>query len=394
MPLRAAPLPAPDPPAATHSARLTAKLATQIEQAGGWIDFTSFMSTALYAPGLGYYAAGSMKLGAGGDFVTAPELSPLFSRTLARQVAEVLAATGGDVLELGPGSGRMAADLLRALAELNCLPQRYLLLDVSADLRERQHRLLSTLPDALRPRVSWVDRLPEQHIGIVLANEVFDALPVALVVWHKAEVLERGVICRDGKFAWEDRTVPAGRLLDAAQRIRAAHPNIGQGAAYLSEVGLAARDLMRALARALSRGVVLAIDYGFGAAEYYHPQRDRGTLMCHYRHHAHDDPFLWPGLQDITAHVDFTALATAGVEAGMGMLGYTSQARFLVNLGITEVLSHLPVDDAAVYAPAAAAVQKLLSPAEMGELFKVLALGRGLPQPLSGFASGDLSRLL
>jgi SAM-dependent MidA family methyltransferase len=388
------PLPQPEQAAADHSRRLTEAIVSEIAAAGGWLGFARFMHLVLYAPGLGYYTAGSAKLGGPGDFVTAPELSPLFSRALARQVAQVLTCTGGDVLELGPGSGRMAADMLEALAQLDRLPERYLLLDVSADLRERQRRTLDALPDRVRERVVWIDRLPDELTGVVVANEVLDALPVSLVAWRDGELFERGVVWRKGGFDWQDRPLRSGPLFEEAQRIGASQPGVAGTALYVSEIGLEARGLTRTLACMLRRGALLLIDYGFGESEFYHPQRDRGTLMCHYRHRAHDDPFLWPGLQDVTAHVDFSAVARAGVEQGMSVLGYTAQAHFLVNLGITQALAAMPVDDAAACARIVAPVQKLLSPAEMGELFKVLALGRDVTVPLAGFARGDLSRLL
>jgi SAM-dependent MidA family methyltransferase len=388
------PLPLPEQAAADHSRRLTEAIADEIAQTGGWMDFPRFMWLALYAPGLGYYAAGSAKLGSAGDFVTAPELSPLFSRMLARQVAQVLADTGGDVLELGPGSGRMAADILNALAQMDRLPGRYLLLEVSADLRERQGHTLHALQERLRERVVWIERLPDELTGVVLANEVLDALPVSIVAWRDGELYERGVACRQDAFEWQDRPLRSGRLFEEALRIGASQPAVGHAALYVSEIGLEARDLTRTLASMLRRGALLLIDYGFGEPEFYHPQRDRGTLMCHYRHRAHDDPFLWPGLQDITAHVNFSTLARAGVEQEMSVLGYTTQANFLVNLGIAQALAAVPADDAATYARTVAPVQRLLSPAEMGELFKVLALGRDVTVPLSGFARGDLSRLL
>jgi SAM-dependent MidA family methyltransferase len=387
-------LPVPAPDALAHSQRLAALIAGEIARAGGWIGFARYMELALYAPGLGYYAAGSTKLGGAGDFVTAPELSVLFSHTLARQAAEILAQAGGDVLELGPGSGRMAADLLPALAELRQLPGHYLMLEVSGDLRERQSRAVDALPQALRDRVRWIGRLPDRFDGLVLANEVLDALPVELVGWKAGELLQRGVAVRAGRFEYQDRPLAPGRLRDEAQRLARAHRGIGEADEYVSEIGLAARDLVGTLARMLARGALVFVDYGFGEAELYHPQRSRGTLMCHYRHRAHDDPFLWPGLQDITAHVDFSGVARAGADAGVDLLGYTSQANFLVNLGITELLTQLPSGDAAAFARAVAPVQKLLSPAEMGELFKVLALGRGLDAPLTGFARGSLLRLL
>ncbi len=378
-------LPAPEPDALAHSQALAAHIAGAIAAAGGWLSFARYMELALYAPGLGYYTGGSTKLGGAGDFVTAPELSPLFARTLARQVAEILGTVGGGVLELGAGSGRMAADLLLELDRLERRPGRYAILEPSPELRARQQERVSALPAHLSARVEWLHSLPPVWTGCVVANEVLDALPVHLVAWSEHGLLERGVMASDHGFAHADRPLGSGPLREAATRIHVP-------AGYISEICLAAPALVDALAVMLQDGALLFIDYGFGRAEYYHPQRSRGTLMCHYRHRAHDDPFFLPGLQDITAHVDFTAVAEAGVQRGLALAGYTSQAHFLVNLGITELLAQVPPDQPG-YLQHAAAAQRLLSPAEMGELFKVTALTRGA-LPLAGFARGDLRRLL
>jgi SAM-dependent MidA family methyltransferase len=378
---------APGPDAIAHSRRLAEYIVVEIEQARGWIGFDRYMDACLYTPGLGYYAAGATKFGGPGDFVTAPEISSLFSHTLALQVAEVLAATGGDVLELGAGSGRMAADMLKRLEELGRLPRRYAILEVSADLAARQKERLQTLDVDLAARVVWLDAIPASFRGVIIANEVLDALPIHLVVWRDDGVFERGVTWRDGAFAWNDRRCDDATLLSEAQRLSPRPP-------YLSEIGFAASGLVRTLGVNLECGVVLLVDYGFGEREYYHPQRDHGTLMCHYRHHAHDDPFFAPGLQDITSHVNFTAIAQAGRRAGLELLGYTTQAQFLINLGIIGLLERTPPENTADYLPLAAQVHKLLSPTEMGELFKVIAFGRGVRTPLTGFRDGDKSRLL
>jgi SAM-dependent MidA family methyltransferase len=385
-------MPGTDDPALMHSRRLVAHIAEGIVRAGGWISFERYMGLALYAPGLGYYMGGAAKFGSSGDFVTAPEISSLFSRTLARQIAQVLPASGGDVLELGAGSGRMAADLLQALDELGQLPARYAILELSGDLAARQRERVQRLEPRLSSRVAWVDAVPAALRGVIVANEVLDAVPTHLVVWRDGEVFERGVGWSDQGFAWIDRPLADPTLLAEAQRLAALARSNGQP--YLSEINLVARALIRSLAAALERGAALFVDYGFGESEYYHPQRMRGTLMCHYRHHAHGDPFHLPGLQDITSHVDFSAVARAGVESGLDLLGYTTQAQFLVNLGITDLMAAIPATDAAAYLPLAAQAQKLLSPAEMGELFKVMALGRGMDVPLAGFSGGDKSRLL
>ncbi len=345
------------------------------------------MELALYAPGLGYYAAGSAKLGAPGDFVTAPEISPLFGATVAAQIAEVLDQTGGEVLELGAGSGRLAADVLAALEVRDRLPARYRILEVSADLRQRQQRYLQAQVPELLDRIEWLDALPLRMTGVVLANEVLDALPVHLLSWCDEQILERGVIAVGNGYGWEDRAIGPGPLRDAASALPVQSP-------YASELALAGPALVATLAGALDKGALLLIDYGFGRGEYYHPQRAGGTLMCHYRHRVHDDPFHLPGLQDITAHVDFTAVVHAGIDAGSQLLGYTTQAQFLINCGIADLLGRTPADQAGTYLPLAAGVQKLLSPAEMGELFKVVALGRGIDTGLVGFSRGDKSRLL
>jgi SAM-dependent MidA family methyltransferase len=290
-------------------------------------------------------------------------------------------------VELGAGSGRMARDLLLTLAELGTSPSSYAIVEVSAELRQRQQQMLGGLPDVLRARVRWLDALPERIDGVVLANEVLDALPTHIVAWYDKQIMERGVTWAGRQLRWSDRELEPGPLLERSLALSSPSP-------YVSEVSLAVPALVRTLARALERGALLLIDYGFGAREYYHPQRSRGTLMCHYRHRAHDDPFFLPGLQDITSHVDFTSVALAGVDSGLRLLGYTTQAHFLVNVGITEVLARTSPHNSAEYLPLAAQAQKLLSPAEMGELFKVIALGRGIEAQLIGFQAGDLSGLL
>jgi len=377
-------LPQPSADALAVSRQLQALINSEIGSNDGWISFARFMALALYAPGLGYYSAGSRKLGAAGDFVTAPELSPLFGRTLARQLAELLAQGIPDIVELGAGSGALAVAALEELAALGQLPQRYRILEVSADLRERQQALLQSRLPQLAGRVEWLDQLPEHINAVVIGNEVLDALPVHRVRSDHHNITEIGVTAKDTGYAWTTRPA-AGALAAAATALQLPDD-------YETEISLAATALVSDLAQRLDHGALLFIDYGFPAREFFHPQRSRGTLMCHYRHHAHDDPFLWPGLQDITAHVDFSAIAKAG--AGLDLLGYVNQAQFLINCGITALLTEIPPTDVARYAPLAAQAQQLLSPAEMGELFKVIALGRGIQAPLCGFARGDKSHTL
>ena len=382
-------LPDLDPASSAHSRLVARHLQARIRAAGGWLPFDRWMDEALYAAGLGYYAAGSAKLAEGGrrpsgDFVTAPELTPLFAQTLARQVAEVLEACGGlEVLEFGAGTGALAAGLLAALDELG-VPARYRIVEVSADLRDRQRARLA----AHGGRVEWLDTLPASFVGCVVANEVLDAMPVRLFHWTDAGLQERGVILQgDEGFAWQDRAAPA----DLVQAVEARMPPLP---GYVSEINPQGEAFVRGMGAWLQAGAALLIDYGFSRAEYYHPQRMGGTLMCHLRHVAHADPLVAVGVQDITAHVDFTAMAEAAVEGGLEVLGYASQASFLMNAGLMDLLSRVDPADVPAYAQAVAPVQKLLSPAEMGELFKVLAVGRGLDRPLSGFGRGDRSHAL
>lgn len=380
-------LPAPSADALAHSQRVAAHLRALIADAGGWIPFSRFMEAALYAPGMGYYAAGARKFGAAGDFVTAPELTPLFGRTLARAIAPVLAETNGDVLELGAGSGRLAADMLEALKQLGVLPPRYAILEVSADLRQRQQDTLAHAAPHLAQRVHWLDALPESFTGVILGNEVLDALPVEVIHWTDAGPRVRGVVTESDGFAWADRPIDDPMLRARAEALDCV-PD------YVSEINLAAEALIASLGQALQRGLLLMIDYGFAASEYYHPQRHMGTLRAHYRHRALDDPFLLPGLCDLTAHVDFSAVARSGMAAGLTLAGFASQAGFLLNSGLTELLMQTSPTDAAAYLPQANAVQRLVSPAEMGELFKVIGLTKGEVSPLAGFARGDRQHTL
>lgn len=375
-------LPAPSSAALAHSRRVVAHVHALLDAAGGWIPFSRFMDAVLYAPGLGYYAAGAAKFGAVGDFVTAPEMTPLFGRTLAHAIAPVLRETDGEVLELGGGTGRLAADVLAELDALGALPRHYRILEVSADLRVRQRQTVVAELPGLASRVDWLDALPERFSGVILGNEVLDALPAELVHWTADGPHRRGVVRKGDSFAWEDRPID-----DDALRARAAALALAPG--YVSEINLAAEALVASLAQCLAHGLILMIDYGFGASEYYHPERDLGTLRAHYRHRALDDPFHLPGLCDLTAHVDFSAIARAGVAAGLELAGYTSQASFLLSGGLTELLMQTSPEDAAAYLPQANAVQRLVSPAEMGELFKVIGLSRGALAPLAAFARND-----
>jgi len=380
-------LPPPDADARAHSERVAAAVRDEIRRCDGWISFARYMDLALYAPGLGYYAAGATKLGADGDFVTAPEMSPLFGAALAVQLRAILAATTRrEVLELGAGTGRLAADVLMALSATGALPARYRILETSPDLRERQRATIARDAAPCAAIVDWVATMPKSVDGAVVANEVLDAIPAHVVSRRGDAFFEHGVGWDDalGRLRWVEQ--PAGASLAAlgAQRFP-------PGVDYLSEINPAAVALVEDIGRRLAGGAALFIDYGFPAAEYYHPQRNDGTLMCHYRHRAHADPFLWPGLNDITAHVDFSAIADAGERAGLRVAGFAPQAPFLMGCGILDLLAAVGSPDSPVYMKAAAPVQKLLSPAEMGELFKVLALVRTEGIDWMGFALVDRS---
>lgn len=378
-------LPEPSPDAQAASRELTACIAASVRAAGGWLPFVDYMDMALHLPGLGYYAGGSLKFGPQGDFVTAPELTPLFGQALARQAAQALSACAvlpaPTLLEVGAGSGRLAADLLHELERLGALPARYEILELSGELRARQQRTIATTVPHLAERVVWLDKLPETFCGCVVANELLDALPTHAVAWRDTGLMERGVVLTDDGFAWAER--PAGSPLAAAMAA------LDVAAPYESEISLAARAWVAEWGRRLMCGALLLIDYGLPRHELYHPQKSRGTLRCHYRQRAHDNPFWWPGLSDITSHVDFTAIAEAGFDAGLDVLGYTSQAAFLINCGIGELLTARQQTGGEQALRANGAVQTLIAPGEMGELFKVIALGRGIDTPLIGFARGD-----
>ena len=370
-------LPTPDAGALALSARLADRIRAAIAAAGGRLGFDAYMQLALYAPGLGYYVNGLRKFGAQGDFVTAPERSPLFARALARQVAQVLAAVpDGEVLEFGPGSGALAAELLAELDPLGCPPRRYLMLELSAELQQRQRAAIARRVPHLAGRVAWLAQLPEQFTGVVIANEVLDAMPA-----RRFRVSDRGIAELFVTSAGDGLTLLDGPPQDERLTARVASLDLPPG--YESEVNFAAEAWVRTVCERLQRGLLLLIDYGYAQAEYYHPQRHTGTLQCHYRQRAHGDALLWPGLQDITAHVDFTAMAQAGCEAGATLAGFASQAQFLINCGLPQLMEAIDPADPA-YLDLALQARQLLLPQAMGEAFKVLALTRGTGRWRSG----------
>ncbi|WP_303908538.1 class I SAM-dependent methyltransferase [Thiohalomonas denitrificans] len=377
-------LPPPDPAAAAVSDRLCAAIREEIRRAkNARVSFARFMELALYAPGMGYYSAGSRKFGEAGDFVTAPELTPLFSRCIAHQSAEILGRTGGDVLEFGAGSGVMAADILAELERIGSLPTAYLILEVSADLRQRQQETLGLRVPHLLERVRWLEDWPDTFEGVVLANEVLDAMPV-----HRFRVAADGVeeqfVGLDGERFSEIWDRPDDARVERSIESLVSECSLTEG--YLSELNLAARDWTGQLASVLKRGAALVIDYGFPRREFYHPERSDGTLMCHYRHRSHQDPYRYVGLQDITTHVDFTAIAEAAADAGLRVAGFTNQTNFLLANGLAEMAEDTH-DRGRL--EKAAAIKRLTLPGEMGELFKVLALTRDLDGVLTGFTWRD-----
>lgn len=365
----------------------TALIAEAVASADNWLSYARYMEIALYAPGVGYYAGDRRKFGATGDFVTASGISTLFGATVARQVVDICAAARPHVLEFGAGTGALAADMLNAS---DAVIETYSILELSPALRLRQQATLAERAPRHANRVRWLDALPARFSGCIVANEVLDAMPVHLLHWAADGLLERGVALRGNQLVLADRPAQ-GAIAQAGQALAA---EFGWAAGYVSEVNLAARAWTRSLADLLESGAALLIDYGFPAPEYYHPQRSSGTLMCHYRHQAIDNPLFRPGAADITAHVDFSAIAAAGIESGLELLGYTSQANFLINCGITDLLAATPAADSAVYLPLTNQANRLLSPAEMGELFKVIAIGRGIDDNLLGFSRGDRRRSL
>ena len=389
--LSAVPLPALTADEAAHAGRVAAHIRSEVAVAGGWIPFSRFMTLALYAPGLGYYSAGARKFGAGGDFITAPELTPVFARCVAAQVAEILTKTGGGtVLEAGAGSGALASALLPALESRGVLPARYQILEVSADLRQRQRDKLAREVPGLLERVEWLDAPPEAAWrGVVLANEVLDALPVERFRVTAQGVEVQGVIAEGEGFAFQWR--PAGEALATVVRERVGEKAVG----FQGEVCLMTKPWVTEMARSLTAGALLFVDYGLPRAQYYHPSRSGGSLCGFFRHRRVEDVLARPGLQDITAWVDFTAVAEAGVDAGFEVAGFATQAHFLLDTGLEGEIRAAGAElDTAGQAWLAQAAATLIMPGEMGERFKVLALTRGIGAKLKGFAFRDLARSL
>jgi len=381
-------LPEPDAASKTHSAVVADYIRNKITDAGGRISFAEYMHLALYAPGLGYYSAGTTKFGQAGDFITAPEVSPVFGSVLARQCAAVLAQVDNpSILEFGAGSGRLAIDILRKLAELDALPDSYLILEVSADLARRQASLLRDEIPEFFERVKWLDQLPQEFAGVIVANEVLDALPVERFVRKADGVAQLCVAVEDGDFVVEEREAP--------EYLRAAVAAIEEDLqkplpeAYVSEVCTAAPQWIASIAGALRHGMVLLLDYGVSRRDYYAEERVGGWLRCHFRHHAHQDPFVLPGIQDLTAWVDFSLVAAAAVDNGLDVVGFVPQAQFLIGGGLDLELADFSELPAKAQIELSGQVKLLTLPGEMGENFKCLGLSRGPITRPGGFDIAD-----
>lgn len=385
-------LPVPDDLAQQHSKKLITMIKNEIDNNEGAISFRRYMELVLYAPGQGYYAAGSEKFGEAGDFVTAPEISGLFSHALANAILPVLEKEK-IILEVGAGRGRMAADMLVYLQQKNKLPKEYWILELSADLRERQKNTIKEIIPEFLEQVKWLDSLPDQFSGVVVANELLDAMPVQLFQKYNNDINEVNVSWKNEKFVFQLKSSFDERLI---MRIKDIEDELGQelDSGYLSEVNFAAEDWIKSISEKLQSGIVVLIDYGFPRHEYYHEQRTQGTIMCHYQHRTHPDVFVYPGLQDITAHVDFTAMADAALESEMQVIGYTNQASFLMGAGLMELATEDNNKQLIKELEIASQLKKLTLPHEMGELFKVIGFSKNCDAVLPAFRFRDLRESL
>lgn len=385
-------LPIPSDLAQQHSEALISLIKNEIDNNDGVISFQRYMELALYAPGLGYYAAGSVKLGEEGDFITAPEISPLFSQTLANAILPVLNSEQ-IILEVGAGRGRMAADILNFLSHKDKLPKEYWILELSADLRERQKQTIKEIAPKFFDKIKWLDELPDKFSGVVLANELLDAMPVQLFQKNESDINEVNVVWLNDKFSFQLKSSFDERLVTRVKEIES-ELEIDFESNYVSEVNFSAEDWLKSIAEKLQQGIIVLVDYGFPRHEYYHAQRAQGTLMCHYRHRTHPDAFVYPGLQDITAHVDFTAMADAALESDLKVMGYTNQVGFLMGAGLLELSTVDEDQDTQQQMEIASQIKKLTLPHEMGELFKVIGFSKNCDIDLPAFEFRDLRNSL
>ena len=387
-------LPRPGDEANAHNLRVVKQIRQLIESAGGHISFTEYMQAALFLPELGYYRCGTEKFGVLGDFITAPEVSSLFAQSLARFILSI--EMGSAVLEVGAGTGQMAKGVLQALDDQSALPETYYILELSAELRQRQRQTLSQRPNLLE-RVQWLDRLPEDFSGVVLANELLDAMPVTRFSLEDGQIFEQHVVCLEDGFAYKYIETENPRIVKRVEELRQ-QTSMSEAAVFHSELNFIAEDWLKSLAEHLSSAVVLLIDYGYPRSAYYHAQRSMGTLMCHYQHRAHSDPLVLAGIQDITAHIDFTAIADAALEADMEIRGFATQAHFLLNLGLLDMLdtdkTASTQEELIEFLKTSGEVKRLTLPGEMGETFKVMALAKNYDGNMLGFDQYDIRHLL
>ena len=383
-------LPLPSEEARAHSIRMLEYLKSLIQDAGGRISFQAYMSAALFAPQLGYYRCGTEKFGAAGDFITAAEISPLFAQCLANFKTQL--ACANNILEVGAGSGKLAAGILQHLQQQDALPENYFILELSDELRQRQQQTLcAVVPDYVE-KVVFLNDIPSGYDGLVLANELLDAMPVRRFRLKENNLYEQYVIWRDGVLCYEDVPSQDVRLQARVDDIKK-QCEIENSRNYLSEINFVAEDWVKTLGQKINKAVMLLIDYGYPRSSYYHQQRHMGTLMCHYQHRTHPDPLILPGIQDITTHVDFTAIADAALEVDMEVAGFTTQGYFLLNIGLLTALDPQQ-HQSKEYVMLANEVKKLTLPGEMGEHFKVLCLSKGLDTPIPGFDMHDMRHLL
>lgn len=384
--------PEPDADAAAHSQKLLRSI-TKIIAEQGSIPFSRYMQEALYAPGLGYYAAGARKFGCDGDFITAPEISPLFAHCIANQAAQVMQASQPQILELGAGSGRLAVDVLQALRDKNLMPNRYFILEPSADLRQRQQRLINEVLPEIAERVEWLDHLPLTFSGFVFGNEVMDAFAVERFSIVEGQVRQLSVdVIKGDQLCW--KVDSASEPLTKA--VRAIEKENGEVLAegYTSEVNLLIKPWLSTLGNMLAVGAVVLLDYGYPRKDFYMQERRAGTLRCYYRHRANEDPLFLPGLQDITSHVDFTAVVEAAVDAGLEFQGFTSQSQFLIACGLLTVAGEIQADTVLERSRLSQEVQQLTMPSAMGENFCAIGFSREMPDLLLGFTGQDMSHRL
>lgn len=375
-----------------HMTHAEASIKQVIAEQNGQIAFDQFMEMALYQPGLGYYVSGTQKFGIGGDFVTAPEISPLFGRCIARQCAQVLEIIDGDILEFGAGSGTMAADILLELQAMDKLPEHYLILEPSPELQYRQKATLMEKAPALLDKVQWLDRLPKAFNGVMLGNEVLDAMPVSRFRKNLGNLEEQFVRVENDKLTSFWHETGNQQLIQMVKQLETDQGNFSDG--FESEINTRLPAWMNAVDKSLQTGVLLLIDYGYEAAAYYHPDRYMGTLICHFQHQAHADPLVLSGLQDITANVDFTAIARATLSNDLCLAGYTTQVNFLLGSGLDQLISGTDDMDETQRIKLMQGVKQLTLPSEMGERFKVIACSKNTSQNLMGFQVKDLTARL